>query len=99
MNKITILNQKENPMFSRKEIEINIEADITPKITEAEEFVSKEFSANPESVKINKIKGRFGSNNFIITANIYSSKENKEKTEPKSKKEKKEIANKEETKQ
>jgi len=91
MNKITILNQKENPMFSRKEIEINLETDITPKITEAEEFVSKEFSANPESVKIKKIKGKFGSNNFIITANIYSSKENKDKIEPKLKKGKGEI--------
>ncbi|OGJ13197.1 hypothetical protein A3K82_01315 [Candidatus Pacearchaeota archaeon RBG_19FT_COMBO_34_9] len=99
MNKLTILNQKENPLFSRKEIEINIETNVTPKKGEAEEFISKEFAVNPENVKVKKIKGKFGSNNFIITANIYSSKEDKDKTEPKSKKEKKEIANREEKKE
>ncbi len=87
MEKITILNDKENPIFKRKEVEVKVELNISPKMQEAEELIAKKFSAAVENVKIKKIKGKFGSNNFIITANVYSSKEEKEKTEPKSKKE------------
>lgn len=88
MNKIHILQEKENPLFNRKEIEIILETGITPKITEAESFVAKEFSSVPENIKIKKIKGNFGSRKFVISANVYSSKEEKDKVEPKSKKEK-----------
>ncbi len=88
MEKVIILNKKENPLFNRKEIDISVKNNITPKIYEAEEFISKEFSVAPENVKIKKIKGQFGSRTFVINANIYSSKEEKEKIEPKSKKEK-----------
>ena len=80
---LTILKEKKNPIFDRKEIEVNIKMDVSPKIKEAEELIGKEFSANPENVKIKKVKGRFGSNSFIITANIYSSKEEKDKVETK----------------
>ena len=66
-----------------------IQANIAPRVSETEEFVAKEFSTSNENVKIKKIKGRFGSTNFTVTANIYNSKEDKEKIEPKSKKEKK----------
>ena len=80
---LTILKEKKNPVFDRKEIEVNVKMDVSPKIKEAEELIGKEFSANPENVKIKKVKGRFGSNSFIITANIYSSKEEKDKVETK----------------
>lgn len=81
-----ILNQRENPLFNRKEVEVNIEASVAPKISEAEEIIAKEFSSSPENVKIKKIRGNFGSNEFVITAKVYTSKEEKEKIEPKSKK-------------
>jgi ribosomal protein S24E len=87
MEKLTILNQKENPVFNRKEVELSIEAGITPKIKEAENLVSEKFSVNQESVNIKKIKGKFGSNNFIISAYVYPTKEDREKAEPKFKKE------------
>jgi len=99
MKDLKILKQRENPLFNRKEIEINIETNIAPKISETEAFIAKEFSSNIDNVKVKKIKGRFGSNNFIITANIYDSKEDREKTEPKSKKEKKTSENKSEVKE
>lgn len=86
--KLTILNEKQNPFFNRKEIEANIETNVTPKINDAEELISKKFSTTPENIKIKRMKGKFGSNIFIIDANIYSSKEDKDKTEPKTKKEK-----------
>ena len=80
---LKILTEKENPFFNRKEIEASIEADITPKKSEAEELISKKFSTNPENVKIKGIKGKFGSKDFIITANVYSSKEDRDKTKSK----------------
>jgi ribosomal protein S24E len=92
MEKITILNEKENPFFNRKEIVVSIETEITPKIKEAEEFISKKVSTNPENIKIKRIHGQFGSKEFIINANIYSTKEEKEKIESKLKKVKKEVA-------
>jgi len=91
MEKIVIINEKKNPVFDRKEIEVSVHMDISPKIKEAEELIGKEFSANPENVKIKKVKGRFGSRSFVITANIYSSKEEKDKIETKTKKEKKKV--------
>ncbi len=90
MKKTEILKQQENPLFKRKEIVVSVEADISPKVSEAEEFIAKEFSTTLENIKIKKIDGRFGSHNFIITANIYPSKEEKDKTESKQKKVKKE---------
>lgn len=89
MENLKMLKQRENPLFNRKEIEISIEASVAPKMKEAEEFIAKEFSSHTDNIKIKKIKGRFGSNNFIITASIYYSKEDKEKTESKTKKDKK----------
>ena len=90
MEKFKIITQKENPAFNRKEVEVHVETSITPKISEAAEFIAKEFSSNTENVKIKKIKGRFGSNVFIITANIYSVQEDKDKIETRTKKAKKE---------
>ncbi len=83
-----ILNQKENPLFNRKEVEIDFETNVAPKVQEAENFIAEKFSSNPENVKIKKIKGFFGSRKFIISANVYHTKEDKEKIESKSKKEK-----------
>ena len=91
---LTILKQKENPLFNRKEIEVVFESSVPPKMNEAEEILSKEFSSSPENIKVKKISGKFGSTNFLISANIYDSKENKEKIEIKSKKEiKSEVSN------
>jgi ribosomal protein S24E len=81
-----ITQEKENPLFNRKEIQLSLEAQITPSKNEVIQSIVEKFSTQPENININGIHGKFGSNNFIINANIYSSKEDKEKTEPKSKK-------------
>jgi ribosomal protein S24E len=83
MGNLTTIKEKKNPVFNRREIEVNAIMNVSPKIKEAEELIGKEFSADSENVKIKKIKGRFGSNTFVITANIYTSKEDKDKTETK----------------
>ncbi|MCX6747280.1 MAG: hypothetical protein NTU63_04075 [Candidatus Pacearchaeota archaeon] len=88
MEEYKILEERENPIFKRKELKISIMSNVAPKIQEVESFLSEKLSTQQENIKIKKIKGRFGSYNFVIFANVYASKEDKEKTEPKSKKEK-----------
>ena len=87
--KIQIINEKKNPIFNRKEIILEVESEIVPSHIEAEKIVSEKFKTAPESLKIKKIHGKFGSKFFQISANIYSSKEEKENIEAKPKKEKK----------
>jgi ribosomal protein S24E len=82
-----ILKEIENPLFDRKEIEGEIRAEITPSREEVKEIVSKKFSIQPECIKIKGIRGKFGSRDFSIILNIYSSKEEKDKIEIKKKKE------------
>lgn len=86
--KIEIINEKKNPIFNRKEIILEIESEITPSHVEAEKIVYEKFKPAPESVKIKKISGKFGSKNFKISANIYSSKEERENIEAKPKEKK-----------
>lgn len=83
---VKIIKEKENSLFGRKEISFNLFSEKTPTHKEALEHISKELSISEENIKIKKIAGKFGSKNFIIDANIYTSKEEKDKTEKKSKK-------------
>ena len=85
MENFKILEERKNPIFKRREVEVSVDSLSAPKIQEAENFLSEKLSAQPENIKIKKIKGRFGSSNFIILANVYDSKEDKEKVEPRQK--------------
>jgi len=85
---IKIIDEKKNPLFNRKEIILEVESEITPSHSEAEKIVSEKFKTSSETFKIKKIYGRFGSKVFKISANVYSSKKEKEEIEAKSKKEK-----------
>ncbi len=88
MENFKILQEKENPLFNRKEIKINVESEITPSNLETEKLLSEKFSIPVENIKIKKILGRFGSKTFTIIANIYNSKEDRNEIEKKSKKDK-----------
>ena len=89
MKDIQVIKEKINPLFNRKEVELLFLTESTPKTKDAEELVAKQFSSNTENVKIKKISGNYGVRKFTITANIYDSKESKDKTEIKPSKEKK----------
>ena len=86
--KTEIIDEKKNPLFNRKEIILEIESNAVPSHVEAEKIVSEKFKSSPDALKIKKIAGKFGSRVFKISANVYSSKEEKESIEAKSKKEK-----------
>ncbi|HPD82093.1 MAG TPA: hypothetical protein PK357_03265 [Candidatus Pacearchaeota archaeon] len=83
---LKIIKEEENPVFNRKEISFEIYSEITPTHKEILEHISKKLSIPEENVKVKKIAGKFGSKNFIIDANVYTSKEEKDKTEKKLKK-------------
>lgn len=88
MENFKILEEKENLLFNRKEIRLNVDVEVTPSNSEAEKFISEKFSVPVENIKIKKISGRFGSKTFTIIVNIYNSEEHK-KVESKLKKSKK----------
>jgi len=82
---IEITNEKENPLFGRKEIQGSLEVPVTPSREEVTNSLAQKFSVKPEQVQVKGIKGKFGSKEFAITVDIYSSIEAKESAEPKKK--------------
>ncbi|MBU2104804.1 MAG: hypothetical protein KKF67_03455 [Nanoarchaeota archaeon] len=83
---LKIIIDAENKLFSRREIEGEIHADSAPSRQDVVKIISEKFSVKPEVVKIKTIKGKFGEKIFLIVANIYKSKEEKDKVELKKKK-------------
>ncbi len=88
MENFNIINKKENPLFKRKEVQIEVNSKITPSHIDVEKLISEKLSTQAENIKIKKISGRFGSNNFLINVNIYDTNKDKNEIEQKSKKEK-----------
>jgi ribosomal protein S24E len=84
---IRIISDIKNPLFNRREIQGEMESDSTPKREEVLKVLSEKFSVDSEDIKIKFIRGNFGSKNFSVSANIYDSKEDKDKWEIKKKKE------------
>jgi len=82
-----ITEEKENLLFDRKEIKGFIGSEIVPSRAETLKILSKKFKVPLENIKIKKIAGKFGSKIFNITANIYSSEQDKDSIELKKKKE------------
>lgn len=80
------ISDTENPLFGRREIEGEIYVDVTPSRQEVAKVLAETFSVPAENIKIRTIMGKFGSKVFVINANIYSSKEDKNKVEIQKKK-------------
>lgn len=86
MENFKIIEEKENPLFNRREIQFNVEAKITPSRAEVGKLILEKFPTQIENIKIKEIHGRFGSNNFKVTTFIYGSEQDKNKVEIKKKK-------------
>lgn len=86
MENFKIIEEKKNPLFNRKEIKFSVDAKITPSHADARKIISEKFSTPEENIRIKNILGKFGSKTFTISANIYSSEQDKLDTEGKSKK-------------
>jgi ribosomal protein S24E len=83
-----IIEEKENPLFNRKEVTLEVSSNVNPKNDEALKIISEQFSTPEEQIKIKGIYGKFGIQRFKIIANIYKTLADKEKTEVKTKQEK-----------
>ncbi|MEX0933023.1 MAG: hypothetical protein WDZ77_02925 [Candidatus Pacearchaeota archaeon] len=86
MQEVTIKNERENPLFKRREITFQIEEAKTPSRLEVVNLASEKFSCPKESIKIKNIGGKFGSNVFDVDLYIYNSEEEKNLIEMKKKK-------------
>ncbi len=87
MMELKILEEKNNNLFDRREIKSVVEAEITPSRKEILDVLAEKYKVPKENIKIKGIRGKFGSKTFAVEANIYSSKETREKVELKKKKE------------
>jgi ribosomal protein S24E len=81
------IKETKNLVFERREIECIITADSIPSNKEVIQALAKKLSASEDSIKIKGIYGKFGINEFQVKANVYKSKEEKNKIERKTKKE------------
>ena len=80
---LKILEEKENSLLERKEVKFILQSVKNPSFPEASKFTSEQFKSAEELIAVRGIKGKFGMDTFLISANIYSSKEAKNKHEKK----------------
>jgi colicin import membrane protein len=84
---VEIVSDRENLLFSRREVILAGEFDSAPSKEESRKIVADKFKSDLELVRIQKIEGKFGTRVFRIIADIYSSKEEFERLVKKTKKE------------
>jgi len=86
MENFKIISEKINPLFGRKEIQATVDSEVTPSKQEVEKLLIEKLSTTSDVLKLEKIKGKFGSKTFEITAKIYKSEQDKNQIETKTKK-------------
>lgn len=83
---IKINSKKQNKLLFRTEIEGELVFDkSTPSYAELTKELSSKLGASEDIIVVKNIKTSFGSTNASFLANVYDTKENKEKVEPKKK--------------
>lgn len=76
-----IIEQKNNQVLHREEINFLIESVSTPSIKEVAKLVSEKFKKPEENIVVTEIIGNFGRKKFSVSARIYDSHESKKKYE------------------
>lgn len=79
MTEHKIIERKYNPFFAREEVKIVGEFAKNPSFEESTELVAREMKADKENILVRQIKGKFGRNTFLIKAESYKNKEDKDK--------------------
>jgi len=80
-----VLKDFKNDLLSRREIKAVMTSEKNPTKEECAAKLAEHFKSHADHVVVNRIGGKFGRKTFLIDASIYSSKETKEKIEPKPK--------------
>lgn len=73
-----IKQDKQNDLLNRREVSFVVEADKTLSYPEALKLIVDHFKCEEDQVMLEKVKGKFGRNTFLIEACIYKTKELKE---------------------
>ena len=82
-----LIEEKQNDLFNRKEVVLEISSDISPSNTDVQKLIAEKFSVSEANIKVKGIYGNFGTHEFTIYANVYKTVQDKETTEIKTKKE------------
>ncbi|MBS3070957.1 hypothetical protein J4407_01500 [Candidatus Pacearchaeota archaeon] len=85
MENVKVIQERENPLFSRKEIILEIKKETIPNQKEIKAVVSEKYSSSPDKIKIRKIKTKFGSKSFTVDVFVYNSANEKTDIELKKK--------------
>ena len=85
---LKITNETKNPLFPRTEVRAEVEKETVPAKEEVLEALATKYKVDKEAIKIMTIKGKFGLKVFEVNAHIYSSAEEKNRIEVKTKQEK-----------
>ena len=64
--KTSILSEKINPLFNRKEVLVEIDSPITPSYKEILDDLSKRYHLDQLSIKIVRVHSKFGTNKFKV---------------------------------
>ena len=86
--KLEVTNEKKNPLVNRTEIKAHTTSDVNPKKFDVAKVLAEKYSVPVDNIRVLTIYGKYGTNEFDIAANIYESKEERDKVELYSKKEK-----------
>lgn len=81
------IKETKNLVFERRELQATALSESAPTKKDVAEALAKKLSVPEDAVKIKGIYGKFGAKEFKIEANVYKSKEEKNKIERKTKKE------------
>lgn len=80
-----IQNETYNKLLKRKEIQGVIKADSNPGFEQVRQAIAKLSKTDVEKIAIKYLKNNFGSDEFMVEAFLYDSKELKESVEQKQK--------------
>ena len=84
-----IIKEIKNDLLKRKEIRFVVESEKNPGIEGSKKILIEKIKSPEENIAIKFVKSKFGSQEFLVEAFVYDSKEDKEKIEPKVKGKKK----------
>ena len=74
-----IFSEFSNELLNRREIVAEMDFEKNPGFENAKKEIANHFKANEELIVMKSLKGKFGSDSFLIDAFVYDSVEDKEK--------------------
>lgn len=86
-----IISDVPNLLLKRNEVVVELDSQKNPSFIEVIDILTKQFKKDAECIAVKSIKGSFGSSKFSIGVNLYDTKADKDRTEPKRRDKKKQV--------